>query len=79
MDVNQRHYVNSDMVPTPMVSEALLATVWRDGEWLAIYTELQLPRLSKPRPHLAGYSLDNQAQLVWWRCGSRNPAVHISE
>ncbi|EUB64699.1 WD repeat-containing protein [Echinococcus granulosus] len=67
MDVNQRHYVVCDAVPSPLVSEVLLAEAWQDGEWVATYAELQLPRLPVPRPHLAGHSSDNQAQLVWWR------------
>ncbi|VDM32930.1 unnamed protein product [Hydatigera taeniaeformis] len=67
MDVNQRHYVVCDRVPAPLVSEVLLAEAWHSGEWVATYSELQLPRLPFPRPHLGGHSLDNQAQLVWWK------------
>lgn len=61
-----------DEVPTPLISEALLIATWCDGEWVATYSELQLPRMTIPRPSLAGHNWDNQAQLVWWR---RNPTV----
>eukprot|EP00108_Taenia_solium_P007861 TsM_000566200 transcript=TsM_000566200 gene=TsM_000566200 len=67
MDVNQRHYVVCDGVPSPLVSEVLLVEAWHNGDWVATYAELQLPRLLVPRPNLAGHSSDNQAQLLWWR------------
>ncbi|VDK47917.1 unnamed protein product, partial [Taenia asiatica] len=67
MDVNQRHYVVCDGVPSPLVSEVLLADAWHNGDWVATYAELQLPRLLVPRPNLAGHSSDNQAQILWWR------------
>ncbi|KAM7541341.1 hypothetical protein Aperf_G00000038754 [Anoplocephala perfoliata] len=72
MDMNQRHYVMCDEVPTPLISEALLMASWCDGEWIATYSELKLPRMASPRPDLAGHNIDNQAQLVWWR---RNPTA----
>lgn len=56
-----------DTVPSPLVSEVLLAEVWYNGEWVVTYAELQLPQLLVPRPNLAGHSSDNQAQLIWWR------------
>ncbi|KAL5111401.1 WD repeat-containing protein 75 [Taenia crassiceps] len=67
MDVNQRHYVLCDAVPSPLVSEVLLAEAWHNGEWVATYAELQLPHLLVSRPNLAGHDTDNQAQIIWWR------------